>query len=99
MSEKFDNEDDLDFDDDFGDFDMDPFSEPPMPKGRSPITHSLLKTGRKFTESFTDDKIDTARKFADASIPSEISGEAYDIKRILGGAQEGYREAINEVRK
>ena len=97
MSEKFDDE--LDFDDDFGDFDMDPFSEPPIPKGRSPITHSLLKTGKKFTESFTDDKIDTAKKFADASIPSEISGETYDIKRILSGAQEGYREAINEVRK
>lgn len=97
MSEKFDDE--LDFDDDFGDFDMDPFSEPPMPKGRSPITHSLLKTGKKFTESFTDDKIDTARKFADASIPSEISGETYDIKRILSGAQEGYRTAIDEVRK
>ena len=97
MSEKYDD-DDLDFDDDFGDFDMDPFSEPPIPKGRSPITHSLLKTGKKFTESFTDDKLETARKYVDASIPYEISSETYDIKRILSGAQEGYREAINEVR-
>lgn len=97
MSEKYDD-DELDFDDDFGDFDLDPFSEPPIPKGRSPITHSLLKTGKKFTESFTDDKMDTARKYADASIPSAISGEAYDIKRIVSGAQEGYRTAVNEVR-
>lgn len=92
-------EDDLDFDDEFGDLDFDPFSEPPIPKGRSPITHSLIKTGNKFIESFTDDKMETARKYADASIPSAISSESNDIKSIIDGAHEGFNQATKEIKE
>ncbi len=101
----FDENDDMDFDDDDDgfeddmDFDMDMFAEPPMPKGRHPLTHSLIKTGTSFKDAFTDDKVETAGKFIKASIPSSISNEASQIGSIVGAAKEGLDESLGEIKK
>lgn len=90
-------EDDDGFDDFDSDFDM--FAEEPIPEGRHPITHSLIKTGRSFTDTYKDDKLDTALSVVDASIPKKLNNEKSNVKSILKSIRTEVDSGKNEIKK
>lgn len=87
-------DDEFGFDDEFSMFD----SEPPKPPDRSPVVHSVITTGKKFKDSFTEDKAETAMKFASATVPDKISGEVADIGNVVSSVREDLSKAKVEIR-